>query len=227
MPQNSSSTPPPEMTWTKALPVLAVSLVFDALRLLFEMFWFFGPALAALYCTAKVSGIVGTTLGGFACSAGAGVLGFVGAGPIAAFGVVMAMAVGLLGWMTVGLIVIMTNARLFKENAGHSLWFIGSLMVSEVPFVGALPAITISVVRMYSTQIKNDKAAREEYEKARVEEQNRNRQQQAAQLTQARNEQIMQIQEQEAANDEMYAEQEEETEAMNDEQYTQDMKKAA
>lgn len=214
------------MTWTKALPVLAVSLVFDALRLLFEMFWFFGPALAALYCTAKVSSVVGTTLGGFACSAGAGVLGFVGAGPIAAFGVVMAMAVGLLGWMTVGLIVIMTNARLFKENAGHALWFIGSLMVSEVPFVGALPAITISVVRMYSTQIKNDKAAREEYEKARVAEQNRNRQQQAAQLTQARNEQIMQIQEQEAANDEMYALQEE-TEAINDEQYTQDMKKAA
>lgn len=187
MPQNRASEKPPEvMTWTKVLPVLIISLVFDAFRLFFEMFWFFGPALAALYCTAKVSGVVGTTLGGFACTAGAGVVGFMGAGPLAAFGVVMAMATGLLGWMTVGLIVIMTNGRLFKENAGHSLWFIGSLMVSEVPFIGALPAITLSIVRMYRTQIKNDVIAFATFEKTRIEERNRAQQEQLAELMQAR-----------------------------------------
>jgi len=210
------------MTWSKAVPILILSLVFDAIRLLFEMFWFFGPALAAIYCAAKVSDVVGAVVGSTLCSVGAGVVGFFAAGPIAAFGVIMAIAVGLLGWMTIGLILIMTNARLFSDHAGHSLWFIGSLLVSEVPFIGALPAITVSVARMYHAQIKSDKAALAAYEKAQTEEQNRNRQQQAAQRMQSEQAQVAQAEQQETANDEIptEAEQEKESvEAVSDEKY--------
>lgn len=179
------------MTWTKALPILAISLIFDAVRLLFEMFWFFGPALAALYCTIQGSG---TAVGAFAgvtavatiCGGVAGVAGFFGAGAIEAFGVIMAIAVGLLGWMTVGLILIMTNARIFKENAGHSLWFIGSLLISEVPIIGALPALTGTTLKMYHAQIKKDKKALVAYEKRHADEQLQERRQQAAELMQSR-----------------------------------------
>src|SRR5665647_1948180 len=105
MPQNKNSEGPPKaMTWGKAIPILILSLVFDAIRLLFEMFWFFGPAIAALYCTTKASDVVGAVVGGALCSVGAGAVGFLAAGPIAAFGVITAIAVGLLGWMTIGLL---------------------------------------------------------------------------------------------------------------------------
>lgn len=211
------------MTWAKAIPILILSLVFDATRLLFEMFWFFGPAIAALYCTTKVSDIVGATVGGALCSVGAGAVGFYGAGPIAAFGVIMAIAVGLFGWMTIGLLLIMTNARLFSDHAGHSLWFIGSLLVSEVPFIGALPAITVSIARMYHAQIKSDKAAFAAYEKAQAAESNRNRQQQASESMQQQQAQMAQVARQEAANDAVFNE----VQAANDEQYTPEQEKAA
>ena len=76
------------------MPVLVLCVIFDALRAFFSMFWFFGPALAALYCTSKVSGAIGETAGGLFCGTGAAVAGFYGFVPAAIFGTVMAMAVG-------------------------------------------------------------------------------------------------------------------------------------
>lgn len=203
------------MTWLKALPVLAIAAIFDALRLLFEMFWFFGPAFAAFYCTSSLSDTIGTATSAFLCTAGAGALGVLGAAPITIFGVVMAFAVGLMGWMIIGLILIMTNSRIFTDHPGHSIWFIGSLALSEMPFIGALPAFTSTTIKLFYTQIKNDKAALAKYEKAQADEQKRTQQQQFLQLAQMQQAQNIQDQQQEAANEPYY----EQEQAANDDQY--------
>lgn len=188
--RRNNKPPPKTMTWAKASPVLVVCVIFDALRIFFEQFWFFGPALAAVACTNIVSGWVGSLWGltAAACAAAGGVLGYFGAAPIEAFGVIMAMAVGLMGWLAIGLMLIVSNARIFEENAGHALWFAGSLLISEVPIVGTIPALTIIVWRMYRTQIKKEAAALQKYESeqaaARAEEQEERRRQ-AAELMQA------------------------------------------
>lgn len=198
MPTRRNNKPPPKtMTWAKASPVLAVCVVFDALRIFFEQFWFFGPALAAGVCTIIAEGVVktvtfgllGTKTAAAACATGAGVLGYFGAVPIAAFGVIMAMAVGLMGWLAIGLMLIVSNARIFEENAGHALWFAGSLLISEVPIVGTIPALTIIVWRMYRTQIKKETEALRKYESeqaAALAEERGEQQRQAAELMQAR-----------------------------------------
>ncbi|MFA6414416.1 MAG: hypothetical protein WC217_01425 [Candidatus Paceibacterota bacterium] len=159
MPQKrSNQEPPPVMTWGKAAPALVVGALFDALRLLFEMFWFFGPALAALYCTVKGGG--GAIVAAL-CGTTAAAVGTVGVSAITAFGVIMAMAVGLFGWLVIGLYLMRTNSRIFKENA---LWFIGSLALSEMPLIGAVPAFTLTLWKMYSNQIRIEKAAFKKYE---------------------------------------------------------------
>ncbi len=200
------------MTWGKAAPVLVVSAVFDVLRLMFVMFIFFGPALAGLYCAYEVSGWIGTAFGltAAACAAGAIAAGFFGAPAFIAFGVVMAMAVGLAGWLTVGLILIIFNGRIFKENA---LWFVGSLLFSEVPIIGAIPVITVSVWKMHSNQIRIEKAVYKKWQKENAARQLQERQrQQNAQLMRYQAGQIA-VAQQQASNDAVY------TEAANDEKY--------
>ncbi|MCX6787025.1 MAG: hypothetical protein NTY93_00665 [Candidatus Kaiserbacteria bacterium] len=188
MPQKRNNPPPPVMTWMKALPVLIVAGIFDLVRIFFEQFWFFGPAVAALYCTTKVSGVVGMTVGSLLCGAGAGAVGYIGSGAIEAFGVVMAMAIGLFGWMTVGLILIMTNGRIFEENAGHSLWFAASLLISETPIIGTIPGLTGVTVKMYMTQIKKDKENLAKYEKEQAAQQSQEQNQKIIEFQQAREE---------------------------------------
>lgn len=208
MPPRRNSTPPPQvMTWGKASFVLVIALILDAARLMFEMFWFFGPALAALYCANSVSDTVGTTVTKVAggaitagCTALAGVAGFFGSPAIAAFGVVMAIAIGLFGWLVIGLILMWTNARIFKENA---LWFVSSLAISEIPLVGSIPALTLILGRMYHHQIKTEQAAFKAYEKEQAAAQLAVQQQQTRQLMQAQ--QQVQVAQQVAANDAAYA----------------------
>lgn len=183
--KNNKLPPPDAMTWIKASPVIAICLVSDALGLFFAMFWLFGPALAAAYCTEKVSdvAIIGGLLEG-ACVVAAAKAGVALSVPLTIFGNIMDMAVGLFGWLTVGLILIITNARIFKENAGHALWFVVSLLISEVPIVGTVPALTITMWRLYHTQIKKDKEAVKQYESERIDALQEERQQQAAELMQ-------------------------------------------
>ena len=177
MPQNRNiSVPPKTMTWAKASPIIAVAGIFDLLRMFFEMFWFFGPALAAAYCTSSVNSAIGTTVTATAgkivatgCVTVAGVTGAALSEMTTVFGIIMAMAVGFLGWLTVGIIIIMSNSRIFKEEAGHSMWFALSLLISEVPFIGALPGLTGITWKMYRTQIKKDKENMKKYEKQLVE----------------------------------------------------------
>lgn len=188
MPQKRNSQEPPRvMTWMKASPVLILSFIFDALRFMFSQFWFFGPVLIGIGTSAVVGGVTGKVAGVIA--GGASVLG---APELQIFGIVMAMAVGLLGWLTIGLLLIITNARIFKENAGNTLWFIASLGISEIPFIGALPALTGTVVKMYSTQIKKEKAMLRKYEKEQDAVQLQERKQQAAELMQVRAAQLAQ-----------------------------------
>ncbi len=170
MPRNNSSPPPPTvMTWSKASPILIVAGVFDVLRYMFLMFWFFGPALAALYCTVKTSAVVGTTIGGFACTTGAAVVGFYGAPIFAAFGTIMAMATALAGFLTVFLLLAIMNSRVFKEPT-TILWALFGLTIS----------ITVTVWRLYSAQIKTEKAAYKKWEKETAEARQREQQQAAA-----------------------------------------------
>jgi hypothetical protein len=124
-----------------------------------------------------------------ACAAAGGVLGYFGAVPIEAFGVIMAMTVGLMGWLAIGLMLIITNSRIFEENAGHALWFAGSLLISEIPIIGTIPALTIIVWRMYRVQIKKEAAALQKYESEQAAALAEERQQQqiaAAEFMQAR-----------------------------------------
>jgi hypothetical protein len=188
MPQKrNSQEPPPAMTWAKASPVLVLCIIFDALRFMFNQFWFFGPVLIGIGTSAVIDGAVGKVAGVIA--GGASVLG---APELQVFGIVMAMAVGLFGWLTIGLLLITTNTRIFKENAGNALWFIASLGISEIPFIGALPALTGTVLKMYGTQIKKEKRALKQYEQQQATERLQEQKQQAAELMQVRAAQLAQ-----------------------------------
>ena len=205
-----SSEPPRVMTWTKAAPVLVVCLAFDALRFLFEQFWLFGPVLiGAATSSALNGGVLGKTAGVLA----GGAAGIVGGPILAAFGVIMAMAVGFLGWMAIGLGLLITDARIFKENAGNTLWFVFGLGVSEVPFVGSLPAFTAITWRMYHSQIKKERAALKRYKEEQAELLRAEQAQQAAEIMQARADELAQAEQQEAENDAAYEQ------AANDERY--------
>ena len=158
------SSPPPVMTWTRASPIMVTAGIFDLLRMFFEQFWFFGPALAAAYCTSVVNDVVGTSIADTAgklvalgCGTVSGAAGYFGSPVFIALGVIMAIAVGLLGWMTIGLILVMINARIFKENESNAVWFAASLLISETPIIGTIPGLTGILWKMYREQIKRDK----------------------------------------------------------------------
>ncbi|MHB1769563.1 MAG: hypothetical protein ACYCPH_00560 [Minisyncoccota bacterium] len=170
------------MTWSKATPVLVVCLIFDALRFMFEQFWFFGPLFIGVGTSALTGG---GTLGHIAGTVVGGAAGIFGAGAIEIIGVVMAMAVGFLGWMTVALMLMLTDARIFKENASNSLWMLFSLGISEVPLVGTVPVLTATIWKMYHTQIKKEKKALKQYEQEQAAERRQEQEQAAEQVLEA------------------------------------------
>jgi len=152
------------MTWGRALPVLVVAVVFDLVRMFFEMFWVFGPALAAAYCGAQVAdvAVVGKLLAA-GCVAGAGAVGYFTAPALTTFGIIMAMTVGLFGWATVTLVLAVTNPRIWKSNVWSWIWSISALGVAEMPLLGTIPMLTIAHLRLYAGQIKGDRAALKRY----------------------------------------------------------------
>lgn len=181
--RRNNSAPPKTMTWLKASPVLAVCVLFDLVRMFFEQFWFFGPALLATGCISVAESWVGSLWGATeaVCVAGAGFAGYWGAGPLESFGLTMAMAVGLMGWLAVGIMLLVSNTRIFEENAGHALWFAASLLVSEVPIIGTIPALSVIVWRMYRTQIRKESEKLAQYEREQEAERARARAEQARQ----------------------------------------------
>ncbi|MBU6491073.1 hypothetical protein KGQ25_02910 [Patescibacteria group bacterium] len=205
---SNDSQPPQAMTWAKALPILVIAGIFDALRFMFEQFWFFGPALAGVGVAVATSGWVGSWVGGALGAATGAVLGFFGGAALEIFGIVMAMAVGLLGWLTIGLLLMITNGRLFKEQAGNTIWFMFGLFISEIPIIGSLPGLTGVTFKMYHAQIREEKKALARYEKERVGMLQQEREARARQIMQVRAVQLAQAEQQEAMNEESYDDEE-------------------
>ncbi len=166
MPPNKSKPPIGQMTWGRALPVLVICALFDVIRFMFAWFVFFGPALAAFFCAIKLDGGALVTS---ACVAGAGVVGFFGAGVIESFGLLMAMVVGLAGWAIVTLFLAVTNPRIWKSSVWGWIWSVSALGVSEIPFLGAIPMLTLTHWRLYVGQIRHDKAAIKKYEQEQAQ----------------------------------------------------------
>lgn len=197
MPQTPPSEPP-VMTWSDALPKLVVSGVSDALKFMFQQFWFFGPALLGTGTAAFIGQYLGSAAGGVTGSLVGIAAGYFALPVFAVFGSIMAMAVGLIGWLALGLWVAMTNARIFKANASGGLWFAGSLAGGIVPFVGTIPFMTATLVKLYATQIRVEKQAHEKWRKEQGAARSRQRTEAAARARLA-----------EAANEPRYSPQEE------------------
>lgn len=221
------------MTWKRASPVLILCGIFDLSRAFFSMFWLFGPALAAAYCTVRGSeilssatlGVLATKTAGLFCSVGAGIAGFFLSPALVMFGAVMAMAIGLAGWLTVGLVLIMTNARIFKENASSSVSMVLGLGVSELPFLNALPVLTGTCIRLYRTQIKKEHAELKAWEAKNALIAQQRRQQQLDQLMMLQQEKMaveeaqfeeQQAEERESEEEDARLDEEEENEAEQD-----------
>ena len=191
------ASPPPEtMTWLKASFVLVFCVIFDLTRGFFSMFWLFGPALAAAYCTygasdtvaAVTGGALGTKAVATTCSAVAVKAGAVLSPALIMFGAVMAMALGILGWLTIGLILILKNSRIFKANESAVFWFLLGFGVSELPFLSALPALTFMVGKLYRTQITVEKKQLKQWKKEQEVIAREERDQKIVDLTRARQE---------------------------------------
>lgn len=156
MPQTLSK-PPKTLSWPKATPLLVVSAIFDVFRYAFLFFWLFGPVLFAAVCTAYTTGTVSSLTFGFlgtktaaaVCAAGAGVAGFVGFAPLVVFGTVMSIAVAILGFMVALTWLLLTDARVFRENPFNLLW----------SFEGLAGSLFVMVFFLYRAQIRREKKA--------------------------------------------------------------------
>ncbi|MFA5997783.1 MAG: hypothetical protein WC814_00050 [Candidatus Paceibacterota bacterium] len=198
MPQKRNNPEPPEvMTWSKAAPVLAVAVISDLLRLFFQMFWFFGPALAALLCTVGMNDVLGTSVSGVGgkivagtCTAVAATAGAAGMPAIEALGIVMADAVGLFAFLVLGFWMLRTNARIFAVIKNTWLWLTGSLGVSIIPIIGAFPAFSVILWRLYRRQIKLETAAYKKWKKEQSARQLQERTWREAQFMQAQADQL-------------------------------------
>ncbi len=165
------------MTWKKASPALIVGAIFDLLRYFFLCFWFFGPALAAVYCSSKVGDVA--VVGGLltkACIGGAVALGLAGGAALIAFGTVMAIAVGFSGWLVVALMILMTDGRVLGENPSSAIWL----------FEGLGASVCAMAWGVYKAQIKKDKEVLKKYNESQAAAQTQEREQKIAQLMQAR-----------------------------------------
>lgn len=175
------------MTWGKAMRVLAVCVLFDVLRGFFALFWLFGPAAAGWATSAVIGGTLGKVAGSAVGLLGAGARFVPIVGPaILLFGVVMAMMVALMGWLVVGAWLVISNRRMFKENAGNVLWYAGSLAVGQVPIINAVPVMTAVIWRLYRTQIKKERTQLAEYNRRKAELEFQKHQELLAQIAQYR-----------------------------------------
>jgi len=214
MPQKRTSSEPPKvMTKSKAAPIVIAAFAFDLVRGFFHLFWFFGPALAALYCTAKASGtlssytfgLLGTKTAALVCSGVAATVGAAGVEATAPIGVIMADAVGLIAFLSIGLWIVIANVRLLKAIKSAPLQFAGAFAVSEVPFIGAIPVFGIILCRLYGAQIRTEQAAFKKWEEGHAAELQQERNRKAARIAQIQAaQQTRNIQQQSAANDERF-----------------------
>lgn len=160
---------PPTMTWRRAMPVLAVCVLFDFMRLFFTFFWLTGPALAGVAAGAWLSGYIGDFLGSLAGGLTVIVAGITIDYAFMAFGIVMAMLVALAGWGAVVLWLMVGNRRIFAASGLPFLKILGGWGVSEIPFIGGVPIwMTFTIWRLYKVQIRRERVAHAAWVGARV-----------------------------------------------------------
>lgn len=191
------------MSWGGAAIPLAIAIVTDLLRAFFNFFWFFGPALAALYCAQKVSEWVGSLWGltGAVCAGLAVKAGAIVSAVTVPFGTVMAFSVAIFGFLALFLIIAMRNRRLFKTATTAPIQFGAAFALSSVPLVGALPFFTFTIGRLYRAQIKTEQAALRKWEKQHATAELEQRRQQAAYAAQLQAAQQAELMQQEMAMD--------------------------
>jgi hypothetical protein len=191
---NLNSGPPPVMTWSKASLFIAIAVIFDLVRTFFLGFVFFGPALLAGACTYETAGYVGTKVAALACTAGTTAIVVGGniltAGALTAtlafFGQVMGMSVGFSGWIVLGILLLLLNRRIFVTNASAALTSLVGLGITQIPFIDFIPALTGTTLRLFSVQIRSERAALTEWKKKESARINAQQQQQQLLLLQQR-----------------------------------------
>lgn len=149
--------------------MLIFCAIFDLLRTIFVYLWFFGPLLMGVFCASTVTGKVGTFIGETLCGSLSLAVGVAASPALIAFGAFMAMVIGFAGWLAVGLILLFSNRRIYSENAMSLLWSLLGLGASELPFINALPVLTLTVGKLYHTQIKKEKRRFAAWEKNEIE----------------------------------------------------------
>jgi len=172
--------PPPQTTWGSAIPALAIAGVFYMLQLMFTWLIFFGPLFVGLVCKVATD----STIAGVVCTVAAGAASVAAAAAaIEAFGLIMAEVIGFVAWGAVFLYIFVRNRRLLTDNF---LWMGASLIWSEVLFINSLPALPVTIYRMYRVQIKKDKEKMKKYREERAAAEFQERREQAAELAQFR-----------------------------------------
>ena len=188
MPQNKLSSKPPEVSnrWSSA-PVFAAFVILDLLRAFFQLFWFLGPAVAAIICTAGVNSVVDTSIadaGGKIVAAGCAAAGVVGGAAASGFttplGIIVADAIGLFSFLSLKL-WMNVSPRMHRVHKNTVLWQMGSLLLSELPFLGAFPVYSLFVWISIGKAIQIEKKELKKWEAATAVA----RQKQRAQLMQA------------------------------------------
>lgn len=120
-----------------ALVAIGLAVVFDALRIACNWLWLIGPVFAGAYCVQPAIGVLCTTIG--------------------AFGLILAIMVGLAGWLTVGTLLMIGVPGAFRGGSGW--WFVGGLLISEIPFLGSVPALTATTIKAVHGARKRQKEA--------------------------------------------------------------------
>lgn len=208
---------PPErnMTRAKEVRLLAIAIVFDALKFMFVWFWFFAPfIIGAVANTAAGGGIAGKIAGFLGIGVGAAISPAIGA-----IGIVLAMAVGALGWMVLITVMAMSGIPLLAGNSRRFLKMFVAFCASEAPFLDMIPAFTpfiFSVIREERAADKKALAAHRAEQAAAMRQSQRAaymQQQQMMEVEVAKQEQQTEQAEQEAADAEAETQRQEQVRA--------------
>jgi hypothetical protein len=89
--------------------------------------------------------------------------------------------VGFAGFLALGITILFSNPRLLQEKSG-ALWLAGSFALGEIPFIGAIPSFTLTLIQLYRAQIRSDKEKLKKFEEEIRAQQVRTQQLQLAQL---------------------------------------------
>jgi hypothetical protein len=146
------------MTWPKAAPVVAVSVFFDVLRIVCDLLWLLAPLFIGAGAGSATSAATGSQTAGVAAGAVTAYFASFGTPFFVALGTILAMAVGMMGFIALIFALLITNPRVLGEILRNPAYFLLGLGTTQVPFVSAIPALTLTTIQLYRRQIKAEKA---------------------------------------------------------------------